>query len=301
MNVCKYCKKYGVCSIMTKLGLITKHIVFFIKALFSIFFKENLLLNTTVTILFFITIKINSSIGYLECINLLYGSYLGILVTMNLQLATEQYRKEIIWDGDWKIIEYEKYNFEHKKDIYICLSGCLSDIIAMIVNYFGEPYREGRLMSLEHFNNASRRYSLWRLEQFHPDFNRIDELNSYNAFMDYVRVFRKIDAIIFAMQNIQTHLNSYCPQFNVKCTIGLLLNELFITSSNVKDLQIFIEESSPNDDAIIWKIRLKELLEQHQINIDALNNNVRNLVIQLSLMYNDINKDYDFSKIKENK
>lgn len=30
MNVCKYCKKYGVCSLMTKLGLIGKHIVFFI-------------------------------------------------------------------------------------------------------------------------------------------------------------------------------------------------------------------------------------------------------------------------------
>ena len=98
------------------------------------------------------------------------------------------------------------------------------------------------------------------------------------------------------MQNIQTHLNSYCPKFNVKSTIGLLLNELFITSKNVQDLQVFIENSSPDDDAIMWQFRLRNLLEQKQINIDALNNNIRNLVIHLSLMYNDINNDYDFSK-----
>ena len=289
MNVCKYCKKYGVCSLMTKLGLIGKHIVFFIRALFCVFFGETLLLNIAVVILFLITSKFNSNSN-----NLLYGAYLGILVTMNLQLAAEKYRKEILWDGDWKILGYRKYNFEHKKDIYISLCGCLSDIIAMIVNYFGEPYRDGRLMSVEHFNSTAQKYNLWQLESFHPNFNHIDKIHSYNVFVNYIRFFEKIDETIFSIQNIQTHLNSYCPKFNVKSSIALLLNELFITSSKVKDLKIFIENSSVNDDALKWYFRLKELLEQKQINIDALNNNVRNLVIHLSLIYNDINNDYNF-------
>ena len=38
---------------------------------------------------------------------------------MNLQLVAEKYRKEILWDGDWKILGYRKYNFEHKKVNFI--------------------------------------------------------------------------------------------------------------------------------------------------------------------------------------
>lgn len=165
----------------------------------------------------------------------------------------------------------------------------------MIINYFGEPYRHGRIISVIDFNNIARSYQLWRLEQFHPNFNGIDELHSYEIFVRYIRVFEEIDSTIFSIQNIQTHLNSYCPNFNVKSTIGLLLNELFITSSKVKVLQMFVKNSSPNDDALTWHLRLRELLEQRQINIDILNNNIRNLVIHLSLMYNDINNDYNFS------
>lgn len=244
MNVCKYCKKYKVHNFIAKLGLIIKHIVFFIKAVLETFFKENILLNITVIFFYLITNFYISNIKFID-VKLLYGAYLGILVTMNLQFASEKYRKEILWDGDWKIIGHEKYNFEHKKDIYISLCGCLSDIIAMIINYFGEPYRHGRIISVIDFNNIARSYQLWRLEQFHPNFNGIDELHSYEIFVRYIRVFEEIDSTIFSIQNIQTHLNSYCPNFNVKSTIGLLLNELFITSSKVKVLQMFVKNSSP--------------------------------------------------------
>lgn len=293
MNICKYCKKWKICSFMTILALILKHIVFFIKAVIEIVFKENILLNITVIILYIITALYLSKFINVE---LLYGAYLGILITANLQLTAEKYRKEILWDGDWKILENDKYNFEHKKDIYICLCGCLSDIVGMIVNYNQEPYQDGRLMSVEHFDDAARRYRLWRFENFHPNFNSIDEINSYNTFERFVRAFRRINTIISSIQNLQTHINSYCPKFNVKSTIGLLLNELFISAKFVQDLQVFIENSSPDDDAIMWQVRLRILLEQRQINIDALNNNIRNLVIHLSLMYNDINNDFDFRK-----
>lgn len=292
MNVCKYCKKYGVCSLMTKLGLIGKHIIFFIKALFCTLFRENFLLNITVVILYLVTQFYLAK--YLDNIDLLYGAYLGILVTANLQLANDKYRKEILWDGDWRILNNEKFNFEHKRDVYICLCGELSDIISMIINYLGEPYRSGRVMSVSDFNKVTEIYRLNSFEQWSPDFNYIDEIDSYGRFYAYVNSFSQINEVISSLQNIQTHLNSYCPKFNVKSSIALLLNELFITSSKVKDLKIFINNSSVNDDALKWHFRLRELLEQKQINIDALKNNVRNLVIHLSLIYNDINNDYDF-------
>lgn len=293
IDICKICKRLKIYTNITRFMLILKHLIFFIRAFVQVVFKDRLFLNLLVLLMFFL---INISKIQEPTSSFIYGALFSILVTANLESSANLYKKEIIWDGDSAIIEYEKYNFEHKKGIYISLCGCLSDIIAMIVNYFGEPYREGRLTSIKHFNDAAERYRLWRLEAFQPNFNRIDELHSYNAFVHYVRVFRKIDVIILSMQNIQSHLNSYCPQLNVKCTMGLLLNELFISSSNIKDLQIFIEDSSPEDDNITWRIRLNELLEQRQINIDALNNNIRNLVIHLSLMYKDINNDYDFDK-----
>lgn len=295
MNICKYCNKYGVCKFMTKLGLICKHICFFIRAMLDVFFKERIILNITVIILFIITkIYLVKFIGIHT--SLLYGTYLGILVSANLQVAADKYRKEILWDGDWKIIQNNEYNFEHKKDVYISLCGCLSDIIAMIVNYFNEPYRYGRIMSVNNFNDVSRIYRLRRFEEIHPNFDSIDEINSYQTFVQFVNSFLRVNEVIFSLQCIQTHLNIYCPSFNVKSTMGLLLNELFITSSKVKDLQIFIQNSSPADDALRWYFRLRELLEQKQINIDGLNNNIRNIIIHLSLLYNDINKDYDFDK-----
>ena len=296
--VCKYCKKFKIVDTIYIICLIIKHIAFFIRAFLYTLIMENLILTAIVIILIILTKFILTK--FLNDVDLLYGAYLGILITANLQMANDLYRKDISWDGDWKIFTSEKYNFEHKKGIYISLCGVLSDIVAMITNNFGEPYRSGRIITIKDYTSEQKKYNLNRLENFIPNFNKIDEIGSYEAFTRYVKSFYKIDNVISSLQNIQNHLNIYCPSFNVKSTMALLLNELFVTLSYNQELSKFIKNTSVYDDADKWKNKLMELLSQKQINIDALNNNVKNLITCLSLIYKDINNDCNLKKIQNN-
>ena len=156
-------------EIKNKINLVNKHFVYFFKALIETIFLEKGLLNLIVLLLWFATYYFFKASE--TDLNLIYGAYLAILITANLQTTADRCRNFILWDGNWRIIKNEEYNFEHKKSIYISLFGELSNIISMIVNFFGVPYRDGRIMSVTDFDNIAERYDLWRFENKKTNFN----------------------------------------------------------------------------------------------------------------------------------
>lgn len=296
MNICKYCKKYKIYDNMTRFGLCLKHLKFFIAALVLIIFKERLLLNIIVILIFAILYFSNLQTNK----NLIYGALIAVLIIANFEASADLFKKNILWDGDWKIWNWENKNFEHKRGIYTSLCGEFSNVISMIVNFFEEPYRGGRITTSDEFHNTANNHNLWRFQNFHPNYNIIDEIHSYQDFVRYVQSFSRINKIIVSIQNLQTHINNYCPSFAVKSSIAILLNELFISSYIVSELKVFIKNSKVEDDSLRWQFRLRELLEQKMISPDIMNNNIKNLVISLSLLYEYINNDYNFRRNEEN-
>lgn len=294
MDICKYCKKWGFCKNMTRLALLMKHIWFFIVALISVIFKERLLLNVLV-ILLFVLLQIFYPNG--DSKNLIQGALLAIIITANLERSANHYKENILWDGDWEIWNWEKRNFEHKKGVYISLCTELSNIIAMI-SYNLKKYHDGPIFTSE----DCRKVITQRLEytlpiDIKPDFNRLDDQIAFERFERYRNAFRNVENTIFAIQGLLTHINAYCPDFNVKSTVAILVQELYNTKKYVFEVDKFIKASSVYDDALKWNLRLRLFRNNKNINTGTLENNVNNLVASIYEVYRAINKDLDFNKV----
>lgn len=293
-EICKYCKDLGVCNNITRSALLIKHIKFFIIALFKGFFKERLFLNILVIVLcvgiYFLNCPTN--IKYL-----LFGALVSILITSNLEKSTDNYKKNIIWDGDWTIWDWKNKNFEHKKSIYFSLFSELTNIIIMISKDLNKTYKGGTVLTSKNVKNIITIDWGYQLPiNIKPDFNKLEENDAYDKFTRYIYSFSNIENVILSIQGLLLHFNEYCPNFNVKSTIPLLLQELYRTRRILADLKKFVNESSVYDDARKWNKRLQQFRDISRINTGALENNVNNLVIDLYTVYEAATKDYNFEK-----
>ena len=295
MNKYKYIDKFYLDKFINPIFLLIKHILFFLKALITVL-SENIIVNIIILSFYtyvYLHTNINDNIRYM-----LYGAIFSILLTLNIITAGEKYRKEIIWDGDIRIIDSENYNFEHKIDAYYMLSRNLTRIISMIITYFDRSFAWGIITSYKDFNQTAEHFSLWRYEKTIFDLDYIDEMNSYEIFSKFVNSFNEIEEVITSLQSIQRQINTFCPYEYIKASLALLLNELLIIRYHVISLRKFIPECSVDDSAERWKLKLLGLYHYKTINSSIIQNNIRNLVQNLSVMYKDINKDYNFSKRK---
>ena len=293
MDKYKYINKFHLYKIVNPIFLSFKHIIFFIKA-FIIILKDNIIVNI-IMFLFFMYIYLHTNIDQ-NTKNMLYGAIFSILLTLNILTTGERYWKEIIWDGDIKILNSEKYNFDHKIDAYYMLSRDLSRIISMIITYFGRYFAWGIITSYKDFNETAKHFELWRYQKEHFNLDYIDEVNSYDIFSKFLKSFDEIEEVITSIQSIQTQINTFCPYEYVKASLALLLNELLITRYNVIRLRQFLVECSVYDNAEEWRRKLQDLYNFKTVNSSIVKNNIKNLVQNLSVMYEDINKDYNFSK-----
>ena len=294
MNICKYCKRWGIHKNMTRLVLLLKHIGFFIVALLNVVFKERLLLNIVVLLIF-----IGTKEYYPLNKELIYGALFAILITANLERSANRYKENIIWDGDWEIWNWENRNFEHKKGVYISLCSELTNIMTMISNDFRIVFQQGTIFTLQQFEKIVVNNWGYTLPiEIRPDFNTLNETTAFERFNRFRNSFANIEDVIFSIQGLLNHINSYCPDFNVKSTVAILLQELYNTKRFVNELNGFIAKSSPNDDSLKWHIRLSLFRDNKRINTGALDNNINNLVISLYTIYEAINCDLDFSKVK---
>lgn len=295
VDICKFCKKFKIRTRIEQIWLILVHIIFFISALFQVFFVERLLLNLFIIgLIFLICFNIFNLSSNTN--NIALGALFAIIITANIELAANNYKTNILWDGSWSIIDCENRNFEHKKGIYISLCGELTNVISMITQYFGKAFIFGRQTSLNDFNKVAEIYNLWQYKNTEPDFEKLDEDIAYEEFIKYCNAFVNTQNIIIAIQNLQNHINQYCPDFSVRSSLALLLQEMFHTKYYLYELNDFIKTCSLSDNAIEWQARLSRLRNFSQINTGALQNNVRNLIINLYLVYKSINEDYNFNK-----
>lgn len=294
-DICKICKKFKIKTCIEKISLIFIHAVFFLGSLFKVFFIEHALLNLfTIGLIFLIQLNIFKLSD--ETNNIILGALFAIIITVNIELATINYKENLLWDGNWSILDFKNKNFEHKKGIYISLCGELTNVISMITQYFGKPFIFGRQTGLNDFDKIAEKYNLWRYKNTEPDFEKLDEQIAYKEFTKYCNAFANTQNIIIAIQNLQSHINQFCPNFSVKSSLALLLEEMFHTQYYLYELNDFLKTCSPNDDALAWKVRLSRLRNFSQINTGALENNIRNLVINLYLLYKSINEDFNFDK-----
>lgn len=294
MDICKYCRKWGILTNMTRLALLLKHIGFFIAALLNVVFKERLLLNIVV-LLIFIGVKEYYPLNK----ELIYGALFAILITANLERSANRYKENILWDGDWEIWNWKNRNFEHKKGVYISLCTELTNIMTMISNDFRIVFRQGTIFTLQSFENiAINNWGYTLPIDISPDFNTLNETTAFARFVRFVNSFKNIENVIFSIQGLLTHINTYCPVFNVKSTVATLLQEMYNTKRFVVELQRFVNQSSPDDDALRWHMRLRYFSENIRINTGTLDNNINNLVACLYTVYEAINKDLDFNKVE---
>lgn len=183
MDVCKYCKKIKICDVANMIGLILKHIWIFIKCVISSI-KDNIIVNmvTAILLIFIIKIPICSEVTK----SLLLGALYSIFATVNLLYAGDSYRKEIVWDGDIKIIDYKKYNSQNKKSTYYSICYELSRIIGMIITCFGSDYAWGIATSWNDYQRISQHFRLLRYEELRPN------LNEKNIQKEVCRTYNKI-------------------------------------------------------------------------------------------------------------
>ena len=307
MDICKYCKKYGIHKNITRLSLLLKHIGFFGYSLWCVFFN-NFLVNLTTILL----IILNYNLKYLSLptwcnfilhdsvSSLIYGTLFSVLASVNLIDAAKRYRAEILWDGDISIFNWDKYNGNHKIDTYYALCRGLSLLFENIVNYLPEKriYSCGIITDYNFFKEKAEHYNLWRYNDKIFDLaNLINEHEAYFEFKRYIDAFKNIDRLIERIQRVQNHINEFCPKDYIKNSLGQLTHELLITSDMVNELKIFVAESLPEHDSNTWKRRLTDLQRLKTISYNHVRNNIRNLVIDLDAVYSDINKDVDFNKI----
>jgi len=282
-------------KVINFIGLSLKHFLFLLKAIVKTLI-ENIMINfITVGLALYLHFQTNQSLNFHYMV---YGALLSIFLTLNILTAGEQYRKSIVWDGDINIINAEKQNFEFKKSVYYNLCKNLSIVISMIVTYFDRIYAWQVLLSKKDFDEAKKHFSLNRFQNVKFDLSNIDVINSYNTFKKYVDSFYKINEVIVAIEIIQTQINDFCSSTNMKASIAFLINELLITSYNVSVLKDFLSESSVYDDEQIWRTRLWNLYTCKTVNTSIIKNNIRNIVNNLSVIYDDINNDYNFERNK---
>ena len=292
MDICKYCKKYNIHGIIERLCLLLYHIKTFFLALLFVIFKERLLLNIFVVIIFLVSYNF----WHLHSKNLVDGALLAIIITANLERSANLYKENILWDGKWDIFYCEKRNFEHKRGVYISLYTELSHIIAMISNERKELHW-GKIITFKDFHKIVT--EIWGYTipiNIEPDFNKLDVDIAYNRFTHFCHSFKNIDNSILSLQTLLNHLNTYCPNFNVKSTVAILLHELYNTKRYVMDLNQFISESSVYDDENKWIRRLSLLRNNQEINTGALDNNINNIIISLYIVYEAINEDFNIEK-----